>query len=118
MQRLLLPVLFCGAMFAQNSDLGVLAGVGDRLDLVGWVTLDNQSGKQFDHARIKLMAGAVPAMPRLRRCWLHFVHVPRVEEKAFEDYHLYALPQPVTMRDRETKQVEFLRAAGIQSKRR
>ena len=28
LQRLLLPVLFCGAMFAQNSDLGVLAGVG------------------------------------------------------------------------------------------
>jgi len=43
---------------------------------------------------------------------------PQVEEKTFEDYHLYALPQPVTVRDRETKQVEFLRAAGIQSKRR
>src|SRR5579883_2590996 len=30
---------------------------GDTLDLAGWVTLDNQSGKQFDHAHIKLMAG-------------------------------------------------------------
>jgi hypothetical protein len=29
------------------------------MDLVGWVTLDNRSGKQFDHARIKLMAGDV-----------------------------------------------------------
>ena len=29
------------------------------MDLVGWVTLDNQSGKQFDRARIKLMAGDV-----------------------------------------------------------
>src|SRR5215831_13706234 len=27
-QRLLLPALFCGAIFAQNSDLGVLAGIG------------------------------------------------------------------------------------------
>ena len=42
---------------------------------------------------------------------------PQVTEKAFEDYHLYTLPQPATIHDRETKQVEFLRAAGIQSKR-
>ena len=38
-------------------------------------------------------------------------------EKTFEDYHLYTLPQPTTIHDRETKQVEFLRASGIQSKR-
>jgi hypothetical protein len=42
---------------------------------------------------------------------------PQVTEKAFEDYHLYNFPQPTTLHDRETKQVEFLRAAGIQSKR-
>jgi hypothetical protein len=40
-----------------------------------------------------------------------------VTEKPFEDYHLYTLPQPTTIHDRETKQVEFLHAAGIQSKR-
>src|SRR5438309_6635608 len=32
---------------------------GDVVDLVGWVTMDNQSGKTFDNARIKLMAGDV-----------------------------------------------------------
>jgi hypothetical protein len=42
---------------------------------------------------------------------------PQVTEKTFEDYHLYSLPQPTTLHDRETKQVEFLRAAGIASKR-
>src|SRR5262249_21732336 len=41
----------------------------------------------------------------------------QVAEKTFEDYHLYTLPQPATIHDRETKQVEFLRASGIQSKR-
>ena len=43
-----------------NADYNVVAPeTGDTLDLVGWVTLDNQSGKQFDHAHIKLMAGEV-----------------------------------------------------------
>jgi len=32
---------------------------GDSVDLVGWVTMDNQSGKDFENARIKLMAGDV-----------------------------------------------------------
>src|ERR1035438_6040837 len=43
-----------------SSDYNIVAPeTGDTLELVGWVTLDNQSGKQFDHARIKLMAGDV-----------------------------------------------------------
>src|SRR5215467_13226754 len=43
-----------------SSDYNIVAPEnGDVLDLIGWVTLDNQSGKQFDHARIKLMAGDV-----------------------------------------------------------
>jgi hypothetical protein len=42
---------------------------------------------------------------------------PGIEEKTFEDYHFYTLPEPTTLRDRETKQVEFLRATGVQSKR-
>jgi hypothetical protein len=42
---------------------------------------------------------------------------PPVTEKAFDEYHLYTLTRPATLRDRETKQVEFVRAAGVQSKR-
>ena len=40
-----------------TSDYNIIApDTGDK-DVVGWVTLsDNQSGKQFDHAHIKLMA--------------------------------------------------------------
>ncbi|HVV46061.1 MAG TPA: hypothetical protein VHC72_12690, partial [Bryobacteraceae bacterium] len=43
-----------------NSDYNIIApDNGETMDLVGWVTLTNQSGKQFDHAHIKLMAGDV-----------------------------------------------------------
>jgi hypothetical protein len=109
-----------------SADYNIVAPEnGDTLDLVGWVTLDNQSGKQFDHAHVKLMAGDVnKVQPRTAERFATSAGLggaiagpPQVEEKSFEDYHLYVLPQPIIIHDRETKQVEFLRAAGIQSKR-
>src|SRR6185312_2487472 len=40
---------------------------------------------------------------------------PAVQEKTFDEYHLYTLQRPVTLHDKETKQVEFVRAEGIKS---
>ncbi|HEV2732421.1 MAG TPA: hypothetical protein VGV15_20515, partial [Terriglobales bacterium] len=42
---------------------------------------------------------------------------PAVTERTFDEYHLYTLARPTTLHDRETKQVEFIRAAGVSSKR-
>ncbi len=97
---------------------------GDQLELVGLVTMDNQSGKTFANAKIKLMAGDVNKVRRdgsygyaefrsaARR---ELADAPGVTEKTFDEYHLYSLPRPVTLHDRETKQVEFVRAEGIAS---
>ena len=97
------------------------------LELVGWVTLDNQSGKTFRDARLKLMAGDVNKVPppgtavgTFGRA-ISFAGVggqfgPPVKEKTFDEYHLYTLEHRTTLHDRETKQVEMVRAAGIQSK--
>ena len=41
---------------------------------------------------------------------------PAVTEKAFDEYHLYTFQRTTTLRDRETKQVEFVHAQGIPSK--
>src|SRR6266487_1160153 len=101
----------------ENSDL---------LDFIGWVTMDNQSGKTFENAKIKLMAGDVSKIqPReeadfqTRGALLakEAAAGPTVTEKAFEDYHLYTLARPATLRDRETKQVEFIRASKVQSQK-
>ena len=98
---------------------------GDTLDIVGWITLENQSGKTFDEARVKLMAGDVNkvqpinAQVRARRLYAEAAAAPmpaEVTQKAFDEFHLYSLPRPVTLRNRETKQVEFLRAGGVKSK--
>jgi hypothetical protein len=97
------------------------------LELVGWVTLDNQSGKTFRDARLKLMAGDVNKVPPPGAVVATFGRAiafggaggqfaPPVTEKTFDEYHLYTLEHPTTLHDRETKQVEMVRAAGIQSK--
>jgi hypothetical protein len=98
---------------------------GNVLELVGWVTLDNQSGKTFRDARIKLMAGDVnkiqPPGPRgivmagAAAVGIGGTFGPPIQEKTFDEYHLYTLEHSTTLRDRETKQVEMIRAAGIPS---
>jgi hypothetical protein len=99
----------------------------DLLDFVGWVTIDNQSGKTFVNAKIKLMAGDVSKIQQAEGVALDrneelgalrsATMAPPLSEKAFEDYHLYTLARPATVRDRETKQVEFIRASGVKSER-
>ena len=97
---------------------------GDTLDIVGWVTVNNQSGKQFDRAAIKLMAGNVNKLQpdrgvmdtRARGVMMAMAaEVAPVSEKAFDEFHLYSLARAVTLRDKETKQVEFMRATGVKA---
>src|SRR5215475_11332460 len=110
-----------------QADYNVVAQPhGDVLDLVGWVTMDNQSGKSFEQAHIKLMAGELskiqPAEYPLSRDAVMNAKaaeagVAQVQEKSFDEYHLYTLPRAVSLHDRETKQVEFIRASAVQSQR-
>jgi hypothetical protein len=105
---------------AKNSGMNAL-------DLVGWITMRNQSGKTFENARIKLMAGDVskiqPPMPMAKAAYalesgaMNDAAAPVVREKSFDEFHLYTLERPATLRDNETKQVEFVRSTGIQSQR-
>jgi hypothetical protein len=110
-----------------HADYNIVAlEKGDVADIVAWVTLDNQSGKTFEDARVKLMAGDVSKLlqngdnaARLARLsYAAAVAVePAVTEKTFDEYHLYTLQRPTTVRDREVKQVEFLRATGVHADR-
>jgi len=42
---------------------------------------------------------------------------PSVTEKTFDEFHLYTVANPTTLRHQETKQVEFIRAAGVKAER-
>lgn len=100
---------------------------GSVVDLIGWVTIKNESGKTFREARLKLMAGDVNKVHPGERLGMFGAAkaagyrkedqaVP-VSEKTFDEYHLYTLANKTTLRDRETKQVEFIRASGVKMER-
>src|SRR5438309_4204182 len=92
-----------GGMSWEASYNVVAPEKSDLLDLVGWVTMDNQSGKTFENAKIKLMAGDVGKIQRREIVTGSYIGgmamnareaLPPVTEKAFEDYHLYSLARP------------------------
>jgi hypothetical protein len=97
------------------------------VDLVGWITMQNHSGKTFENARIKLLAGDVnkiqppAALPRMEVMAMKAVvadeAAPVVREKSFDEFHLYTLQRETTLRDEQTKQVEFVRAENIRAQR-
>jgi hypothetical protein len=71
------------------------------------------------------MAGDVnraqPEYPRAARAMamdaLSMSASKAVTEKSFDEFHLYTLGNPATLRDKETKQVEFVRASGVKAER-
>ncbi len=99
----------------------------DLLDMIGWITMHNQSGKGFENARIKLLAGDVSkiqeqtlagrAYKAANEAVMVDAAAPVVREKSFDEFHLYTLQRPTTLRDEETKQVEFVRSTGIHAQR-
>ena len=104
----------------------VLPQEGELADMNGWVTVQNRSGKQFENAQIKLMAGDVrriqprpqPAVYKGMMMRAAMAAPPDgVEEKTFDDFHLYAIQRPTTLRDQETKQIEFTRASAVPTRR-
>lgn len=81
--------------------------------------MDNQSGRTFANAKIKLMAGDLGKLKpdaesrtayAARGGGADAAPKPPVSEQAFDEYHLYTLARPTTLRDRETMQVELVRA--------
>jgi hypothetical protein len=115
-----------GGMRWEASYNAIAPEEGDKFDIVGWVTLENMSGKDFADANVKLMAGDVARVDPAGgggRFALGAVSEsrgaggPPVTERSFEEYHLYTLERPATLLDREVKQVEFLRAANVPAQR-
>ncbi|HEX4084392.1 MAG TPA: DUF4139 domain-containing protein [Chthoniobacteraceae bacterium] len=109
-----------------NADYNLVAPEnGDSFDFVGWITMNNDSGKTFENATVKLMAGNVNRIePPMRQIFAMSMAArqapagaPAVTEKAFDEYHLYTVQRPVTLHDRETKQVEFTHASNVRAKR-
>jgi len=117
-------VSYVTAGFSWSADYNLVAPeTGDTVDLLGWITMNNHSGKTFENARIKLLAGDVNKiqpkhvpMPRAARMLAMADSLEAtVEAKSFDEFHLYTVARATSLRDRETKQVEFVRAESVKA---
>ena len=108
-----------GAINWKADYSAVLNEAEDKLDLTGWVTIDNKSGAGYKDAIIKLVAGDVrritaPTVPRRREAYalgLKGVLEAGFEEKPFMEYHLYTLGRKSTVNNNQVKQIELITPA-------
>jgi len=90
------------------------------LDIGAWVSILNQSGATYSDAKLKLVAGdvqratypaSVPHAGLAARAMAKEDRAAGFEQKAFFEYHLYALGRPTTLPDNSTKQIELFPVA-------
>jgi hypothetical protein len=108
-----------GAINWKADYSAVLNETEDKLDLTGWVTIDNKSGAKYKDAIIKLIAGDVRRITepqpvfRDRMILAEGVRAAKAGfgEKPFMEYHLYTLGRKSTINNNQVKQIELIAPA-------
>ena len=110
------------------ADYNVIAAEdADLVQVLGWMTIDNETGKSFENTRVKFVAGMIAKMdPRAKpqapvetsseRTIVTGSEI-RLPAKELDEYYIYTHPARISLKDREQKQVQFLHAEGVQSKK-
>jgi len=107
-----------GGMTWEAEYVGLLDQRETKLDLSGWASINNTSGKTYHDAKLKLIAGDIHRAEKKRdRGFVEFDRMtlaaaPGFEEKAFFEYHMYTLPRPATLADKEMKQISLFEPAS------
>ncbi len=112
-----------GGLTWKADYVGALNAAEDGLELTALVTLANTSGADYADARVRLVAGSVrqvQARPGARNRAVMMesdmafaAAPPPPEPQSVADRYLYQLARPVSLSDRETKQVPLLSAQGV-----
>ncbi|MEM4662765.1 MAG: DUF4139 domain-containing protein [Candidatus Diapherotrites archaeon] len=98
------------------------------MDLTGWVTINNNSGTSYPNTSLKLVAGEV----NVSSDYKYYVYkeaysdisatpVPagsQFTEQSLFEYHVYNLERKTDIKDKETKQINFLEANSIPLKKK
>lgn len=103
-----------GGINWQADYVAVVSKDDNRLDMSGWVTINNKSGTAYNNAKLKLVAGDVHRVTGRSRYEADYLVAspmakgsgrPQFEEESFFEYHLYTLSRPATLNDKEIKQL-------------
>jgi hypothetical protein len=104
----------------QAEYVGVLDKGETKLGLSGWASINNRSGKTYNDATLRLIAGEINrAQPRMATEMMLKAARPMAsdeaggfEQKTFFEYHMYTLPRKATLADRENKQISLFDPAN------
>jgi len=98
-----------------------------KLDLTGWVTLDNKSGASYKNTSLKLVAGDVHVVQNAQPMDMIQESLadnrglaessPQFQEQSFAEYHLYSLQNRTDLPDNQTKQLTLLQANAVPVKK-
>ncbi len=103
--------------------IALLDAADTKLQLSGWVSLDNKSGKTYRDAKLKLVAGDINRVQPPQPMYAKGARLDMAtasagfEEKTFFEYHMYTLGRPSTIANNETKQVSLFEPANTPIKK-
>jgi hypothetical protein len=97
-----------------------------KINMSGWVTIENNTGTGYKDAAVKLLAGE----PKIDYRSFNFGYgqeyykimmtklAPTAEQgkdvsRAFGEYRMYTLPEPTTVNNSQIKQIELINAADV-----
>lgn len=119
---------YLATKLAWNADYVLTVARDDKAaDLDGWVTVRNNSGTSFPHARLQLVAGELnrvrqklaAAVDEMALRTNAVAAAPAaMAQESFSDYHLYTLERKTTVGNNETKQVSMLNATQFPVRKR
>lgn len=127
-QNLYLAYLTSGLSWKTDYVANVISE--DKLDLTGWVTITNQSGIDYEKAKIQLVAGDVntahqvmrPMMLRSKGMVMGFNSMDMeasasITPESVNSYELYTLPRMVTLRNHQDKQISLIERKNVTYKK-
>jgi hypothetical protein len=106
-----------------SAEHTLIRGAGRAATWSAGVTVSNMSGVSFADATLKLVAGSprragappIPS-PKLMRTAMESGSTDmNLAEETFSEYHLYTLPRPATLRDRESQQLSMIETRDVQA---
>lgn len=106
-----------------KTDYVVNVNSADKLNLTGWVTITNNSGIDYENAKIQLLAGDVNvvrsygARPMMKAMAFNGIASDAmgasVEPETVNSYEVYTLPTTATIKDHQTKQIALIEKADV-----
>lgn len=100
----------------------------DSLSLNTWITLNNETGADYENVRVQLISGSVnqtyavagaPRMMALAAKGRNYemdaavAETGAVERTNISDYYLYTLPEKTTIKDKQSKQVSMMNLDNV-----